>query len=132
MLGRPYRVREESLPGAPFFRVEPVGGQTVLYLNTAHRFYTDVYAGPGTTPRFRAALEIMLFVIGECEIDADGERKLFYRKERMAWSEGLYTGLDRLDEIHSITDTLLADDEMRAADGAGAPDPDTSMVETSV
>jgi hypothetical protein len=94
-----YKVMEESLKGAPFFRVEQVGPQKVLYLNTAHRFYRDVYAGDDSTPRLRAALEIVLFAIGVGEIDAEEDRLLFYETERGAWSTQLELALAQFEKI---------------------------------
>ena len=119
----PYKVTERSLPGGPFFSVEQVGGQRVLYLNTAHRFYTDLYAGPESTPRLRAALEVLLFVLGESELDAAGERQLFYQAERMYWSTRLHVVLDRLDHIDSIGDALQAAVEVAEADDTEAVEP---------
>jgi hypothetical protein len=114
---RPYKVEVASVPGGlPFYWVEPRGAQTVLYFNSAHRFYTDVYAGPGSTPRLRAAMEVLLFVLGENELDATGDRQLFYQTERVAWSNDLNTALNRLDQIASIADEeataeAIAEDE---------------------
>lgn len=108
--GQHYKVEQEAMPGAPFFRVDQVGAQTVLYLNTAHRFYTDVYAGPRSTPRLRSGLEVLLFAIGECELDTTPERQTFYQTERVAWSMMLNLGLDRLNQINSIEEeTVLYD-----------------------
>jgi hypothetical protein len=107
---RPYKVEEESLPGAPFFRLLQVGGQKILYLNTAHRFYTDVYAGPDSTPRLRAALELLLWVIGDCELDSTKERRRFYEAERAEWSKILNLALDVLNEVDSVEDELSARD----------------------
>ncbi|MFN8483025.1 MAG: ATP-binding protein [Anaerolineae bacterium] len=102
MEGHPYKVEEESLPGGPFFRVVQVGSQKVLYLNTAHRFYTDLYSGTGFTPYSRAALEVLLFVLGECEIEATDDRQLFYQTERAEWSQRLNVALERLGQIHTV------------------------------
>ena len=100
-----------------FFRVEQVGDQKVLYLNTEHRFYLDVYTGPESTPRLRACLEIVLFVIGECEIDAEpgSSRQLFYKVERGEWSKGLDIALDRLEQIDSVDEDLTDYGEETAA-----------------
>jgi hypothetical protein len=49
----------------------------VLNINRAHRFYSDVYAAPGNTRRVRAGLEILLFSIGDCELDAQGNLDLY-------------------------------------------------------
>jgi hypothetical protein len=117
--GHPYKVVEESHPGAPFYRVDQVGGQKLLFLNTAHRFYTDVYAGPESTTRLRAALEILLFVMGECELDATDDRKRFYETERVEWSIRLTPALDLLNQADNIRDARIrveqmAEDEMAA------------------
>jgi hypothetical protein len=98
ILGIPYKVSTETMPGAPFFKVEQIGGQKVLYLNVAHRFYTGVYAGPDSTANLRAALEVLLFVIGDCELDAESERRLFYETERGEWSKQLSVALEKLDQ----------------------------------
>jgi hypothetical protein len=105
---RPYKVEFESVPEGPFFRVWQLGGQKILYLNTKHRFFTDVYSGPESTPRLRASLELLLFVIGECELDALGDRSLFYRTERSEWSKQLTIALELLNDIANVRDQLNA------------------------
>lgn len=115
---RPYKVEDESMPGAPFFRVEPRGGQKVLYLNTAHTFYQKVYAGPESTPRLRAALEVLLFVIGAAELDADGEKKTFYEIERGVWSQDLHAALTTLERIDSARDTFERREDADADEAA--------------
>jgi hypothetical protein len=104
-----YKLEEKSQPYGPFFYVERRGGQGVLCINTAHRFYTDVYAGPESTPRLRAALELLLFVIGDCELDAGEDRRLFYESERNEWSKQLNIALDRLNQRDNIDDQSSAD-----------------------
>ena len=98
--GRPYVVREEEMPGAPFYRMDQIGGMKVLYLNRAHNFYKDMYAeiaaqasdNPSAL-RLRSALEVLLFVLGDCELDANDERQVFYANERYEWSRRLETTL---------------------------------------
>ena len=51
-----YKLIMDRRPGAPFFRVEQLGGTKILELNTAHRFYTEVYAGASSNSAVRAAL----------------------------------------------------------------------------
>lgn len=114
--GRPYKVAEETLPGAPFFRVEQCGGQRVIYLNTAHRFYTDVYASPYSTPYMRSALEVLLFVIGECELDSNEERQLFYGAERAEWSNRLQVAIDLLKVAVGAEDAEAEADEWTQAE----------------
>lgn len=119
---RPYRLETESMVGAPFFRVSQVGPQKVLYLNTAHRFYKDVYAGPDSSPRLRAGLEVVLFAIGACEIGAEGDRQTFYETERGAWSARLNIALAQLEKIDPAA-------EERAADGGPGAEDNSSEVE---
>jgi hypothetical protein len=96
----PYRVLYENTPGASFFRMEEIGGQKRLFINRAHRFFADVYAAAGATGKVRNAIEVLLFVIGECELDAyaNQDRKNFYVSERAAWSERLAHALDDLNK----------------------------------
>lgn len=107
----PYRVEFEHMPGAPFFRVEQIGGMKSLKINRAHRFYGDIYAAPGNGRRIKASLEILLFAIGECELDAQGnlERRTFYSVERAAWSETLGTALEMLSQFVNDTDIVDAE-----------------------
>jgi hypothetical protein len=102
----PYRVKFEDLPGAPFFRVEQLGGMKVLYINRDHRFYSDIYAATGSPRNVRAGLEVLLFVIGDCELDAQGnpDRKMFYASEKQEWSQLLNTALGSLSKFVHETD----------------------------
>ena len=95
----PFKVVFESLPGAPFYRVEQIGGQKVLYLNRDHRFFTNLYAGPESTPYLRASLEVMFFVLGDCELDSEKERRQFYEVERALWSSELSVTLNQLQQF---------------------------------
>lgn len=105
--GIDHMVDTEEMPGAPFFRCVQEGGTRMLYLNVAHQFYTEVYAGPGSTPRLRADLEILLWTLGNAEVDAepDSERRHFYERERSSvWSPGLEDALKALKTI-SVVET---------------------------
>ncbi|HEX5759535.1 MAG TPA: ATP-binding protein [Thermoanaerobaculia bacterium] len=101
---RPFKVDFEELPGAPFYRMLQVGGQKQLRINLSHRFYSDVYAGPHASRRLQSALELLLMVFGECELDADREREAFYRTERPEWSRRLEIVLEGLDQRDPILD----------------------------
>jgi hypothetical protein len=118
---RPYRLETESLVGAPFFRVEQVGPQKVLYLNTTHRFYKDVYAGPDSSPRMRAGLEVVLFAIGACEIGAEDDRQTFYETERGAWSARLNSALAQLEKIDAAPEERAPDGDESGAEEVEAP-----------
>jgi len=110
--GHPYKVEREHLPGAPFYRVLQIGGLKVLYLNTAHPFYSKVYWNADSTPYLRAAMEVLLFVIGDCELDAVEDRRVFYETERGEWSTRLNAALAKLGEhLIASKEELFQDDE---------------------
>jgi hypothetical protein len=95
---RPYHLQEEDQRGAPFFRVEQIGGQRTVFINRLHPFYLKLYKGHDTSPRVRAALEVILLVLGTCELEAaTEERQRFYKQERREWSDRLELALDSLD-----------------------------------
>ena len=103
----PYRVEFERMPGAPFFRVEQVGGMKILFLNRSHRFHDDLYA-KSADRHFQSALEVLLFSIGECELDSQGnpDRAAFYASERNAWSQLLDSALSLLKRYELDTEVV--------------------------
>ncbi|HEY0316764.1 MAG TPA: ATP-binding protein [Solirubrobacterales bacterium] len=114
---RPFRVEVESNPEGPFYRAELRGGQVVLLVNSKHRFYTDVYAaasGPDGA-RFRQSLEVVLFVMAKAEVEASGERELFYKSERQLWSSRLTVALAKLGDVID-----LSPEEAEPIDASGA------------
>jgi hypothetical protein len=100
----PYKVELVDAPGAPFYRMEQRGGQRVLFINKAHRFYTALYASSEATPHVRYALESLLFVMGGCEIRSSEDRQMFYEQERHLWSVNLNTTLKALEEWNTAED----------------------------
>jgi hypothetical protein len=105
---QPFKVDFEELPGAPFYRMLQVGGQKQLKINLSHRFYSDVYAGPRASPRLQSALELLLIVLGECELDSEKEREAFYKTERPEWSRRLQIMLEDLDQRDPIVNAQSA------------------------
>lgn len=109
-----YVVETEDLPGGAFFRCLQEGGTRVLYLNAAHSFYTELYSGPGMNARSRAGLEILLWTLGNAEVEAipESDRRHFYERERASvWSPRLADALMVLKTIKSVE----ADEEDTAA-----------------
>ena len=103
--GVDHTIETEDVAGGPFFRCVQIGGQRVLFLNVAHEFYRELYAGPGSTPRLRAALEILLWALGEAEVDAEpeGDKRRFYERERVSvWSPYIADALGTLSTISVI------------------------------
>jgi hypothetical protein len=89
----PYRLMFEDEPGGPFFRIDRHGGARTLHLNTAHRFYADVYEGPTATPAVRSALELLLFSIGDVMLDASGGERSDQDRQLDRWSRRLEQAL---------------------------------------
>jgi hypothetical protein len=126
--GFPYRVLLESRPEGAFYRPEPYGTQLRIYINTAHRFFKEVYSGKESTPHLRNGLETLLFVLGDCESSAkDGIRSL-YESERAEWSRYVNIVLDRLGKWNNRDDESASDEEM-AQNGDAETSPTSSASE---
>lgn len=97
----PYRLLYENDPGGSFFRVDRYGGARTLHLNTAHRFYQDIYDGPVSTPEVRSALEVLLFSIGDIILDSDTRSEAQNARQIRQWSI-------RLDQALGMMATHLA------------------------
>ena len=102
--GRLFDVERFSSLGGYFFSMRVEGGTKVLRINTEHRFYTDVYMGPEATPRLRAALDLLLFAIGDSMEDATNEARCFYKAEIPVWSNKFDIALDSLSQIQNPVD----------------------------
>jgi hypothetical protein len=101
----PYRVRFENRPGAPFFRVDRADGARMLHLNMAHRFYADVYDGALATAELRAALEVMLFSMGDVILEESAEVRATSVAHIESWSRRLDLALDMLaSHMRSVDD----------------------------
>jgi hypothetical protein len=114
----PYKVEFASLPNAPFYRVMQRGGMKVLEVNTSHRFYTDVYASSTANKLLRAGIEVLLFSMGEAELDAlaNQDKTNFYHVEKIAWSERLEVALDVLHRFGYGDDVIDGSEEDIAAE----------------
>ena len=101
----PYRVRLENRPGEPFFRVDRADGARMLHLNMAHRFYREVYDGNLTTPDVRAALEVMLFSMGDVILEETADARAFGVAHVENWSRRLDLALETLaSHMRSVDD----------------------------
>jgi len=94
--GRGYKVVFDNLPGAPFFRVEQIGGAKYLFINKASRFFQEVHSGPKSTPDVRAALELLLFSIGDRMLEVQDDKQLWYQYEIGQWSGKMEVALGQL------------------------------------
>jgi hypothetical protein len=99
--GKRWEIDFAAIPEGPFYRPIRLGDQKRLILNTEHPFYTKVYNAT-TTPDARAALEVLLFVLAERELETKGDVETFYKSERHKWSERLRNALDILISNDSV------------------------------
>lgn len=98
---RPYKVELERVAEGAFFRAELRGSQLVIFLNTAHRFYQDLYISVEgfEGQRLRSSLELLLFVMGQSEVFGNQETQIWYAGERIDWSRKLQAALTKLDSV---------------------------------
>jgi hypothetical protein len=90
---RRWELEFSAIPEGPFYRPVRLGEQKRLVINTDHPFYTKIY---DVAPEVRAALEVLLFVLAERELEVKREAETFYKAERQRWSERLRHALDTL------------------------------------
>ncbi|GIW80608.1 MAG: hypothetical protein KatS3mg105_2415 [Gemmatales bacterium] len=105
---RPFRAEFRPIPEGPFYRCERLGVQKRLIINTQHPFYSTIYNSPDSTPEIRSALEVLLFVLADAELDAEGEFEDFYRSARQHWSIRLAESLRKLHPEDSLSDKAAA------------------------
>lgn len=105
---RPFKADFRAIPEGPFYRCERLGVQKRLIINTQHPFYNAIYNAPDATPEMQAALEVLLFVLADGELDAEGEFEEFYRSARQAWSIRLGDALKKLDPDNRLGDKAAA------------------------
>lgn len=109
---RPFQVSYTTVEEGPFYRPERMGEQRRLYINTSHPFYEKVY---NAVPAARSALEVLLFVLAEGELDAEGEAETFYKVARRSWSERLHHALEQLSPDEAVQDASSAALELEEA-----------------
>ncbi len=117
---RRFEVEFQSIPEGPFYRPYRLGEQKRVIINTQHPFYTKVYS---VAPDVASALEVLLMVIAEAELEAEGDAEIFYQTSRSRWSERLRYALDRLspdDEMRDKASAIAEEMHMSAlSDGTG-------------
>ena len=91
---RRWEVEFSAIPEGPFYRPVRIGEQKRLVINTDHPFHTKIFER--ATPDVRAALEVLLFVLAERELEVKNEAETFYKAERQRWSQRLRHALDSL------------------------------------
>lgn len=96
-----WEVEFDAIEEGPFYIPKRLGQQKRIIINTAHPFYSKVY---NQATGIKSALEILLFVLADGEIDAHDDRAEFYKNERVnCWSPMLRHALDKLIDDESLT-----------------------------
>jgi hypothetical protein len=106
---RKWQVDFAAVPEGPFYRPYRLGEQKRVIINTEHPFYTKMYQ-PASND-VRSAVEVLLFVLAERELDSVGDSETFYKAERQKWSERLRHALDTL-----VADQTMADKKSAIAE----------------
>ncbi len=105
---RRYEIEFAARDEAPMYQPRRLGTQKLLTINTAHPFFEKIYQRSGEA---KSALEVLLFVLADAELDADGDRETFYKAERQGWSQGLTHALEELVSDDAMTDRASAEAE---------------------
>jgi hypothetical protein len=100
-----WKLELASVAEGPFYRPFRLGDEKQLIINTDHPFYSRVYAQASAA---RSAIEVLLFVLAERELEAQGDAEIFYKAERQQWSERLRHALDSLSTNASLADAASA------------------------
>ncbi|HBY61493.1 MAG TPA: hypothetical protein DEH78_16855, partial [Solibacterales bacterium] len=108
---RPWDIEFKAIEEGPFYIPKRMGQQKRILLNTAHPFYSRLYAK--ASGEVTSALEVLLFVLADGEIEAlaDGQRATFYKSERHYWSELLSHAL-----VSLVPQAALDDEASLAAE----------------
>jgi hypothetical protein len=101
---RPFKIDFFDDPYGPFYKVEPVGLQLVIFINRRHLFYTGLYGELVKLEsgyKARQALDVLLITLGKAEAEIEDETAaLQYRHLREeVWSPFLKYALQNLDPL---------------------------------
>lgn len=104
-----YEFREEEKPESPFYRVDLDAntGKVVIYLNTTHLFYQDLYAN--ATIAQRDALKLLIYALADTEINSSPSGRMWYKSHRPRWSESLTQSLDEFKSRYSDDTSRMMD-----------------------
>jgi hypothetical protein len=113
-----WQVEFAATPEGPFYRPYRLGEQKRVIINTEHPFFTKVFDMAGNEAK--AALEVLLLVLAERELEARDDAETFYKAERGRWSERLRHALDTL-----VTDEDMVNKRSAVAEKLQTQEPDS-------
>lgn len=92
---RLFTIELESAKEGPFYRTVYLGSNTVVYLNTDHPFYNDLYAALDNDNEAQNSVQLLLFTLARAERQAGQDGKLWYMTQRAIWSQILWAYLSK-------------------------------------
>jgi hypothetical protein len=104
---RRFKVEFQPIQEGPFYLPKRFGEQKRLIINTLHPFYTKVYH---TAPEVKAALEVLLLVLAEAELESEADFEAFWRSVRPVCSDRLRQAFNELAsgvETHDVPEDEL-------------------------
>lgn len=92
-----YTIELESAKEGPFYRIESLLGSTIVYVNTDHEFYTELYSKVEEDPDANMAVSHLLFALarGERMTLNEAEGRKWYHSQRSIWSSNLHIFLGK-------------------------------------
>ena len=95
VMSNPFTLELKSDNEGPFYRPEYFGDKTVVYLNTDHPFYKEIYAPLNDNLKVQNDIELLLFTLAHGERQAGLEGRKWYLSQRNIWSNILQTYLNK-------------------------------------
>jgi len=83
-----FTIELESAKEGPFYRIELLGPNSIVYLNTDHPFYTELYAVLDDNEA-QNAIQLLLFALARGERQAGPDGREWYLIQRATWSQAL-------------------------------------------
>ncbi len=95
--GKLYTIELESAKEGPFYRIECLLSNTIVYVNTDHEFYTELYSKVEDIPDASMAVSHLLFALarGERMTMTEPEGRKWYHGQRSVWSSNLHIFLGK-------------------------------------
>ena len=83
-----FTIELEAAKEGPFYRTTQLGPNTIVYLNTDHPFYTELYAVLDDNEA-QNSVQLLLFALARGERQAGMDGKMWYLTQRSVWSQAL-------------------------------------------
>ena len=92
---KPFTIELEPAKEGPFYRTAWLGESTILYVNTDHPFFGEIYSALDENPGAQIGVELLLFALARGERQAGPDGKMWYHSQRAVWSAALWAYLNQ-------------------------------------